>query len=96
MSIPSRSGILRRARIRGIACSPSTPFTPRTGSSTAVMASAQTEGRTAVTEFPDRSAAAQEGLDPLMQAVDGLDMQFAADALAGRQVQRLIAARQSG
>src|SRR5271166_240158 len=34
----------------------------------------------------DPAASAQEGLDPLMQAVDGLDMQFAADALAGRQV----------
>ena len=44
----------------------------------------------------DPAASAQEGLDPLMQAVDGLDMQFAADALAGRQVQRLMADAQRG
>src|SRR5271165_6290445 len=44
----------------------------------------------------DPAASAQEGLDPLMQAVDGLDMHFTADALAGRQVQRLMADAQRG
>jgi hypothetical protein len=33
---------------------------------------------------------AQEGLDPLMQAIDGLDVQFAAHPLASRLVQDLV------
>ena len=40
--------------------------------------------------------ATQEGLEPLMAAVDGLDVQFAPDALAGSLVERLMADAQRG
>src|SRR3954452_24118272 len=44
-----------------------------------------------VEEFGGHAApGAQEGLDPLMQAIDGLDVQFAAHPLASRLVQDLV------
>jgi hypothetical protein len=43
-----------------------------------------------VVEVFGAAPGAQEGLDPLMQAVDGLDVQFAAHPLARRLVQCLV------
>ena len=44
----------------------------------------------------DAAMVTQEGFEPLMPTVDGLDVQFAPDTLAGSLVERLVTDAQRG